>query len=159
MSNPPITNALISDLKIAFAERARQWLGVPYQHRGTTRQGCDCTGLLIGIAQELGYLEGYVLRQYPIDWNLHAGAGNQVLDELSRFGQIIPNAQAGLADIAVIYFGRCPAHCGLIVDAEKLLMVHCYRRAAKVGYGILRNSMWSRRWIHTVRLNESELQR
>jgi cell wall-associated NlpC family hydrolase len=147
------------DLSLAesFAQVARQWAAdkVPYRHRGTTRTGCDCTGLLIGVAQELGFLAGYVLRDYPPDWNLHSGAGLHVIEELERFGDPISKSEAGPGDVAVMYFGRCPAHCGIIVAPH--LMVHCWRDGLYCRYGMLRNSPWSRRWSASYRFDGEKL--
>lgn len=146
------------DFRICFAETARQWADdrVPYKHRGTDRNGCDCTGLLIGIARELGYLNSYKLRQYGTQWNLHAGAGNQAVEEIEKFADLIDN-KAAIGDIAVMRFGKCPAHCGIIVDC-KGLMVHSLKTNDKVTYGMLRNSPWSKRWIATYRTNITKIE-
>jgi len=36
-----------------IVRQAREWLGVPYRHQGRTREGCDCLGLIVGVAAEL----------------------------------------------------------------------------------------------------------
>jgi len=142
------------DFRTSYAETARQWADqkVPYEHRGTSRRGCDCTGLLIGIAREMGYLNGYRLRNYSPQWNLHSGAGNQVVEEIAKFADRIDFKDASIGDIAVMRFGKCPAHCGIIVD-DKGLMVHSLKTNNKVTYGILRNSCWVKRWMATYRIN------
>lgn len=141
----------------AIARLAREWAAakVPYQHRGTTRGGCDCTGLVIGIARELGYLADYELRQYPPDWNLHAGAGDQVIEELAKYAGPVDRGRAQPGDIAVMNFGKCPAHCGIIV--APLLMVHCWRDGGGCKYGRLASSPWGRRWSHTYRFDREKL--
>lgn len=141
-----------------FADRAKLWakLKVTYQHMGTSRNGCDCTGLLIGIAKEFGYLKNYELRKYPPDWNLHAGAGNQIIEELNKFTDKIKKNQVGIGDIAVMAFGKCPAHCGIIV-ADNMLMVHSLATNKKCMFSLLKNSMFSKRWVATYRINETKL--
>ena len=148
----------LTNLRADFARLAIEWAKaeVPYQHRGTNRQGCDCTGILIGIAREMGFLKNYKLRKYPSDWNLHAGAGNQVIEEISKFGHEINQSQSGIGDIAVMRFGKCPAHCGIIVN-ENLIMVHCLKTNKRVKFDILKNSMWSSRWLTTYRPDENKL--
>lgn len=138
------------------AQSAKEWIGVPYQHRGFSRNGCDCTGLLVGIAREFGYLKDYRPRKYQPDWNLHRH-DNHVVEQLKRFGREIPKDQADVGDIIVMYFGRNFSHCGILVDKEKMEMVHCYITIGKVDYGILRNSKWSKRWVQTYRINENQL--
>jgi cell wall-associated NlpC family hydrolase len=137
-----------------FAQQAVQWLAVPYQHHGATRGGCDCTGLLIGVARELGYLTDYELRKYPQDWNLHGMADNYIADELGRFARFIPNSEIAAGDVLIMHFGRCLAHCGILVNREKMLMVHCWRPAGKVKYRIVRHLQ---DWRQTYRLDELKL--
>ncbi len=145
------------DFHRRYADRTRAWLGVPYEHRGTTRGGCDCTGLLIGVARELGYLKNYTLRKYPVDWNLHGMADDYITEQLGQFAIRIPNSRASAGDILIFHFGRCLAHCGILVDAEAMLMVHCYRTTKQVAAAVVRNSKWSKTWKETYRLDEKKL--
>ncbi len=141
----------IAALAIEYADQR-----VPYRHRGMTRRGCDCTGLPIAICRELGFLREFVLRQYSSDWNLHAGAGNQVVEELGKFGVEIPNRQAAVGDIAVMLFGKCPAHCGIIISPD-LIFVHSLKTNKCCKKSVLKNSVWSSRWVKTFRLIEEKL--
>jgi cell wall-associated NlpC family hydrolase len=139
-----------------LARLAAEWaaLEVPYVHRGTSRSGCDCTGLVIGIAREMGYLGNYELRDYPPDWNLHAGAGNQIIAELDRVAEPVAGRPLP-GDIAVMHFGRCPAHVGILVSRD--LMVHSHRDARRCLYAKMQNSPWSKRWRCTYRLDREKL--
>ena len=131
---------------------------VPYRHRGTSRRGCDCTGLIIGILQELGFLRDFVLRPYPPDWNLHSGAGNQIIDELERVGDRVNKDESRPGDVAVIHWGRCPAHCGVICHGPRRpMMVHAFYTAGRCQYAMLENSPWSKRWRRTYRISEDKL--
>jgi len=141
----------IAALAIEYAE-----IRVPYQHRGMSRNGCDCTGLIIGICRELGYLKKFVLRQYREDWNLHAGAGNQVIEELRKVGTEIAKNEATIGDIPVMLFGKCPAHCGIIV-ARGPVMVHSLKSERWCKKSILKKSMWSAQWLTTFRLIEEKM--
>lgn len=138
-----------------YADRAREWVGVVYQHRGTTRRGCDCTGLLVGIAQELGLLKNYKLRSYSFDWNLHAGAGNYIVEELKRYSNEIPKSETRVGDILIFRFGKCLAHAGILV--AKGLFVHSIAKAKVCKYSVLKNSIWSTRWAKTFRLDERKM--
>ena len=148
-----IENRLAESVALLATEWAEA--KVPYRHRGTTRRGCDCTGLVIGIVQELGFIADYVVREYPADWNLHAGAGQYVIEELDKVADRISKDQAGPGDVPVMNFGNCPAHCGIIV--EPFLMVHCYRDGLHCKLAVLRKSPWSKRWTHTFRFNYEKL--
>jgi cell wall-associated NlpC family hydrolase len=147
-------------ISAAFALRAEYYLdqGVKYQHRGTSGEGVDCTGLLIAIAKDLGYLADYQLRPYPPDWNLHSGADDYLLDELDKFADRIGKPDAVRGDIAVIYFGRCPAHAGILTAGWPApQMIHAHSAAGRVRVAMLKGSPWSRRWYRTYRLNEEKL--
>jgi cell wall-associated NlpC family hydrolase len=126
---------------------------VQYEHRGTTRNGCDCTGLIIGALRELGYLKNYKLRSYPPDWNLHSKADNYIVEELSQFANEITKPSAG--DLVLFYFGRCIAHVGVIIEND--LFIHCYRTGRKVKVSSLWKSQWTKRIASFYRLNEDKL--
>jgi cell wall-associated NlpC family hydrolase len=144
--------------KIAALAAEYAAAGVRYQHRGTSRRGCDCTGLIVGILQELGYLRGFVLRPYPPDWNLHAAAGNQVVEEIEAIADRVNKKEAIAGDIAVIFWGRCPAHAGVVVHGPtRPMMVHAYSSAGKCQYAMLVKSPWAKRWHRAYRLSEDKL--
>lgn len=147
----PALGVEIARLAIEYADAK-----VPFEHRGTSRNGCDCTGLLIGICRELGYLKDYELRDYPYDWNLHAGASNYVIDELTKYAVEVPRSEAAVGDIAVMRIGKCPAHCGIIV-APGPVIVHSLVTSKYCRKSVLRNSQWSERWIKTFRFCEAKL--
>lgn len=149
--------ASLPAIQAAFLQEAANWLGVKYRHRGTTMRGCDCTGLIIGVCRKLGYLGRYDLRMYPEDWNLHAGAGNYICEELDKVGNEIPKNSACDGDIAIFRFGKCLAHAGIIVDIKKRLMIHSFLTAKKCKYAILRNSLWSKRWEKSYRLDNEKM--
>ena len=143
------------ELRTHLCNAAKVWkdLGVKYQHRGTTRYGCDCTGLIIGILQELGYIKDYKLRIYPRDWNLHAFADDHIMEELGKVTDKIANPDIG--DLVVFYFGRCAAHVGIVV--ENGLFIHCHRISGKCTVSSLWNSSWTKRIVNFYRLNEFKL--
>ena len=143
------------ELKILLCDTVKTWkdLKVQYEHRGTTRNGCDCTGLIIGALKELGYLKNYKLRIYPPDWNLHSKADNYIVDEVSKVADKISNPEMG--DLVLFYFGKCVAHIGVII--ENGLFIHCHRKGKKCKASNLWNSPWTKRIYGFYRLNEDRL--
>ena len=131
------------EFKIRLCNVVKLWkdLKVPYQHRGMTRYGCDCTGLIIGALKEMGYGKNYQLRIYPPDWNLHSGADNHIVEEISRVADRIERPGAG--DLVLFYFGRCIAHIGVII--ENGLFIHCHRKSKRCVVSSLWNSPWTKR--------------
>lgn len=140
-----------------FAEMAEEWLAakVPYRHRGYLRMGCDCTGLIIGCLREMGYLKQYILRKYPRDWNLHAGAGDYIQEEISRVADKVPNIAPQRGDIVLMRFGNCVAHAGIMLDFP--VFVHALKSNGQVSAGVMNKSPWCARWVSTWRLSTEKL--
>ena len=140
-----------------LAEQAKTWLDVSYEHRGITRFGCDCTGLIIGCLRELGYMQHYHLREYPFQWNLHGGAGDYICEEVVKIADLVPNHSPKPGDIVVFRFARCRAHAGLIVAAPKF--IHALSSNEKVCWAVLAGRQWAKRWERTYRINADKLGR
>lgn len=143
------------ELRIQLCNIVKIWkdLKVHYEHRGTTRNGCDCTGLIIGALREMGYLKNYKLRTYPPDWNLHAMADNYIVEEVSKVADEIENPDIG--DLVLFYIGKCVAHVGVII--ENGLFIHCHKKAKRCKVSNLWNSRWTKRIYCFYRLNEAKL--
>jgi len=141
-----------------LAVEAKQWVidKVPYEHRGMTKKGCDCTGFLIGILQNLGYLTDFKMPYYPSDWNLHSGATERVINFLNKYGNEVDKNALQAGDILVFKFGRAECHTGIFL--ENYLFAHSYQSAQRCNYGVLKNSLWARRHTKTYRLNGELLQ-
>lgn len=145
----------MTELTEKFILEAANWVRIPYLHRGMTKRGVDCTGLIIAIFHELGFLENYQLRQYPIDWNLHGGAGEYIETEIVKVADEIPKHETQPGDLILLQFGRCLSHCAIVMPGG--LMLHAFQTAGKVTYDLLRGPKWVKRWAKTFRLNESKV--
>lgn len=143
------------ELRTRLCNIAKLWrdLKVQYEHRGTTRNGCDCTGLIIGALREIGYLKDYKLRNYPPDWNLHAKADNYIVEEITKVADEIAKPEIG--DLVLFHIGRCVAHAGIIIESG--LFIHCHRKSKYVIVSSLWNSQWTERIFGFYRLSESKL--
>jgi cell wall-associated NlpC family hydrolase len=149
---------VMDDFRQQIATLAKQYARakVPFQHRGMSRNGCDCHGLIISIMREIGHLKKYKLPQYKLDWSNCREEDNRFIKELSEFGHEVPNKEAGIGDVAVMKYGRHLSHCGIIVETNSLF-VHCLKAAGKCNFGILKNSGYSKRWLKTFRLDEEKI--
>ena len=145
------------DLGDNLAEQAVQWIGVKYEHRGTTRYGCDCTGLIIGCLRELGYMGRYKLRNYPFDWNLHAGAGDYLCQELDKIATDVTGQQPEPGDIAVFRFGKCRAHAGIVCNWP--IFVHSLVTREQCCRASAHGPLWKRRLDRLYRLDIRKLGR
>ncbi len=141
------------DINKQIVEEAMNWIGVKYQHRAVTKQGCDCTGLIIGIMQTLGYMKNYKMRVYPSDWNLHAMADNYITEELDKYADKVSDMRSG--DILLFSFGKCVAHIGILLKNK--LFIHNYRNAGKCGLSSIMNGSWKERLVGTYRFDINKI--
>jgi len=146
----------MSDLQTKFVEEVINWANkkVPYRHRGVTENGCDCTGLIIGVLNKLGFLKDFKLRKYKYDWNLHAGACDIITDELLRVGDFVSD-EMKQGDILIFRFGKCNAHAGIFIGGNQF--VHSVVNSGYCRFGIIKNSPWSKRITGVIRLNEEKI--
>lgn len=135
-----------------FAELAKQWVGVPYLHRGCTRKGCDCSGLIVGILKEMGFLEKFKMPVYPMDWNLHSTNPNYLQEYLGQYCYQVEQPEVG--DLVVFKFRNCLSHIGIIIDDK--IFIHCYQGAG-TKYGTLNPGQWSKRVAGYWRIEEDRL--
>lgn len=149
----------MNNLQEKFKKEAIIWAKekVPYLHRGVTKLGCDCTGLIIGIIKSLGYAGSYTLREYPLDWNLHSGRGNYIEEELNKVADEISMDKMVEGDILAFYFATCLAHTGILVNKNNTMFVHSLVTSKKCEFAILKNSMWTKRFKKVFRLNDQKI--
>lgn len=117
--------------------QAREWLGTPFVHQGRLKnEGCDCLGLIMGVASELGLkinnipISEYDEKNYP-----RVPDGKKLQEKLSEilFKKEKFNAKAG--DIFLMNFGGNPQHMGIFSDynnSPALAIIHCYSQVGKV---------------------------
>ena len=122
-----------------IVESARLWLGTPWRHQHRARgQACDCAGLLIGIASELGLAEHIEIPAY----GRHPSAGTllalcrQYMDEIS-IGEAQP------ADVLVLAWSDQPGHLAMVSDRG---IIHAHISARRV----VEHTM-PRDWIGRIR--------
>ena len=86
---------------------ARTWLGVPYLYGGTTRQGVDCSGLVLGVANQVD------IKGCP-----------RTSEEQWAWCEKIPETDAGAGDL-VFFVGAeidpPPGHVGIIVSRGTMI--------------------------------------
>ena len=137
-----------------IVKEANRWLGVPYQHRSASRYGCDCTGLIIGIMQALGYMQGYKLRMYPKDWNLHDMADNHIEEEILKVADKI-TGPAVPGDIVLFKYElqKFVAHIGIVTENRQF--IHCWEKSGRVQLSSI--EPWAKRLSAVYRFNEDKM--
>jgi NlpC/P60 family putative phage cell wall peptidase len=118
-----------------IVEEARRWVGTPYRHQARVRgAGCDCGGLVGGVAVALGIVAA--------DWweavfdRAFGGYGRQPVRGSLRtvcdlFMARVSTPQPG--DVVMMHFGPDPQHLGIVADYRHggLSIVHAL---STVGY-------------------------
>ncbi len=140
------------------SERAKEWADekVRYRHRGLTRGGCDCSGLLIGIIRELGYLKKLIYPVYPVDWNLHGFVKkhNYITEYIGRYANKIEKEMRQPGDILLFKYAKVICHTGIYIGND--LFVHSVIRS-HVRYGTLKKSPYSNRLVEVWRIDETRI--
>lgn len=128
-----------------IAAEARTWIGTPFHWQGRVKGvGCDCKGLVAGVAQELGRPEAQSLEALAGDYGAKVDA-KRLKAGLARLFDKVGNIQPG--DVLLLSVGGKPQHLGIALDEKR--MVHCYSAGpqkvieAAIGRGRL-DSVW--RW-------------
>lgn len=125
--------------RINIVTEARQWLGTPFKHQGRARSGCDCIGLIWGVAESLGITPDHIPEDYkgykrtPEGGKLKAGL-NQYMDKV-RISQIEPG------DVLLMSFTGEPQHLAIYTGPT---IIHAYSVVKKVTEHSM-NDKWKRR--------------
>lgn len=106
-------------IRTDIVEHARAWIETPYQHQARMRVvGCDCLGLLVGVARELGL----VAPDFDVNGYARQPDGRSMIELCSQYlRRIDPNAMAP-GDVVSISFPRRgsvdvrPQHLGILGD-------------------------------------------
>lgn len=136
--------------KQELVDKTREYLGVPFLHRGRTRKGLDCGGLIIRSLLDLGYTTIEDMKVY----------GRQPKDDSLRqflirnLGNPIPLNSMQPGDVALIKFNRDPHHVALIgdykVDKNSFTLIHSFGLVGKVVEHRL-NDEWLKKIVEIYR--------
>lgn len=146
------------NLQEQMAKKAKELanLKIPYKHRGKTRRGCDCSGLLILIMNELGYLQNFKLPKYPIDWNLHSFAykHNYLTEYIAKYASQVEKDDRQPGDVLLFKYAKVICHSGIFVGNG--LFVHSYI-LRPVSFATLNSSRWNNRLEEVWRIDEGRI--
>jgi cell wall-associated NlpC family hydrolase len=136
---------------------AKTWLGTNFHHQGRVKisanhhGGCDCIGLIIGVASQLNLRSKTGKPIVDCDKLNYSNIpeGDNLRQQLSQHlvekGAKIDHAEIG--DIALFSFAKNPQHLAIIdKQNDKLLLIHAYSVVGKVCYHRL-DSKWSERLV------------
>lgn len=119
-----------------MANAARGWVGTPFHHQGRVKRtpenkgGCDCIGLIIGVARELG-----LKHIYENDESGYARMpdGEMLYMKLKEHLNEIPKEQMMEGDILLFRFDKNPQHVGIVSNLNGHMgIIHSYLQARGV---------------------------
>lgn len=96
---------------------ARSWVGVPYLHQGRTRHGCDCGGLIGGVAIECGVIPSTWWETVfdPIHGGYARTPSNGQLEAICD-SFMLPADTLQPGDVLLMRFKREPQHLAFVGD-------------------------------------------
>jgi cell wall-associated NlpC family hydrolase len=111
-------------IKADIVTEARSWIGTPWRHQGRSRDGIDCAGLVILIAQRVGGID-FDKTDYP-----RQASDETMLALCARFLAPVRELQPG--DVAVFAFEN-QRHIGIVGDYVfgGLSLIHAYALAPR----------------------------
>lgn len=124
----------------AIAE-ARSYLGCKWRHRGRSRFGIDCIGLLVA-AMEAG---GHPMRDRR-DYGREPWKDGLEKEMRDHFGDPIPNSEARAGDVVLMRWDESsePSHVGILTDGKHgLRLIHSYSMICVTEHD-LDDQWWSR---------------
>jgi cell wall-associated NlpC family hydrolase len=104
-----ILNASVNPRAALIAE-ARTWLGTPFRHRGRTRAGVDCIGLIFrSYEAAIGPIEDFA------DYHFRASSA-KAFDRVGHYADRIAPKDAGPGDIVQMNYDGHSIHFGILTD-------------------------------------------
>lgn len=114
---------------------ARGWIGTPFHHQASIRNiGCDCIGLIAGVALALGIRgadEWHACPEYH-SYSRQPDA-KLILRGCARFLEEIPISAVTPADILLLRFERDPMHFALLSSTRPPRVIHALSRLGRVA--------------------------
>ena len=129
---------------------ARRWLNTPYKHQGRSRRGCDCVGLPLALAAELGIeVEDY--RRYG---RLPVSA--MLVEKCRAYAHEIERDAYKPGDLVLMTWGKDrdrPHHFAIVTEMAggDIGIIHSHSRVGKVVEHVL-DATWRRRITHAFRI-------
>lgn len=119
---------------------ARSWIGTRFAHQGrvkkseNNRGGCDCVGLIIGVADNVGITcNGKKFSELDRSDYAKIPDGSQLFEAFCQHLNKIPLSEIKPADILMFRFDKDPQHVGFVSDfGDGLGVIHCYLQARGV---------------------------
>lgn len=132
-------------------EKAREYLGTPFQHQGRIKRlACDCVGLPLMVAEELGILDRYGIpllgtdnanySDQPLDGFIHEECQRRLIEK--------PMEKMRDGDVLTIKFPTIPCHTAIVTTIYSCGcargMIHAFSPIGKVVEHVIDAPMYKR---------------
>ena len=95
-----------------FINEARTWIGTPFHHQGRTKgRGCDCLGLVLGSANNIGINPYNDSIAYS-----HRVHSLTLVENLKKYMNQIKFIDSKPGDILLFFDETVPVHLGILTD-------------------------------------------
>lgn len=121
---------------------ARGWIGTRFCHQGRHKAsggragGCDCLGVLVGVASELDLrsVDGAPLARFDVRDYGHIPDGERLRYTLDALLQPVPVDNITAGDVLLMRFERSPQHVAIVSDHAQggLGVIHALAAMRKV---------------------------
>jgi NlpC/P60 family putative phage cell wall peptidase len=96
---------------------ARRWMGTPFQHQGRTRGlGCDCRGLVGGVAVALGLVPPTWWADFDQRFGGYPTQPPPGMMARACDAFMVPTDDPQPGDVVIIAFASDPQHMGILAD-------------------------------------------
>lgn len=133
-----------------IVSNARSWLGTRWQHQARLKGvGCDCAGLVIGVARECGIVD------FAFDVNGYERfpSGNTLAMHCGEYMTRIDKNDIAPGDVVLMRFDGEPQHLAIVADYVHggLSVVHAYALSRQVVEHAL-DDTWRKRIVAAYRM-------
>jgi NlpC/P60 family putative phage cell wall peptidase len=123
---------------------ARDWIGTPYRHQGTTKGvGCDCLGLIRGVWRTLYGIEPETPGPYGTDWAERSGEERLLMAAERHCGPCMSRGCMQPGDLLLFRWraGMAAKHAGILSGPGRF--IHAYEQAGVIESALVPG--WERR--------------
>lgn len=126
-------------------DEARTWVGTRWQHQASVKgAGCDCIGLIRGVAREVGLTDPFVTGEAVKYFGYGRTPDPELLLEACDKYLDRADGPMKLANILVMRFEREPQHFALVSCLDPPRMIHAYAQARRVAENGI-DALWKSR--------------
>jgi len=132
---------------------ARAWIGTRWQHQAMVKGvGCDCIGLIVGVALAVGIAEARTVLETPEYRNYgRQPDGTTLLRGCSELLDPVRRYEAQPGDVLLMKFQTDPQHFAFLSAINPGCIIHAYAGARRVVEHAI-DATWNSRVVGAFRI-------